>query len=326
MLSSSFIIVGHGLGRGRLGEVILSPIVDKFLYLRRIEGRIEGMDRGLDIWVRCLSCCRDQLTATTLTLDVIGQWLMRLMMMYIHDCWRMMYFDMMACILEAPVLVIEKAPFLLAKVRTLPISLLALMKVTHPGFMFAYLSWRFIRRIMRIFFHWEAPHNLCIFRINLSLKPRWQAAAIWRWAKFSEFWQMWVPHWLNLVLFVVFSQDHLKGHLNGRGWGRLPVPNEEFWQNFQDLQVQCQSMLKKDQPGERFLILARVRNWSLIQIAHGSLLPRLLDILDIICDLLLILVAEIFQSVPILSLSVQACFAFCEPNVSDNMQARDCLF
>jgi hypothetical protein len=63
---------------------------------------------------------------------------MRLMMMYIHDGWRMMYLDMMAWLVEAPALVNVEAPFLLAKVRALPISLLAVVIVAHPGFITAY--------------------------------------------------------------------------------------------------------------------------------------------------------------------------------------------
>jgi hypothetical protein len=137
MLSSSVIVVGHGLGWGRLGEVILGPIVDKFLHLWRIEGRGEDISRRLDVGVRWLSSGRDQLPATTLTLDEICQWLKRLMMMYIHDGWRMKYFDMMAWLAEAPALVNVKAPSLLTKVRALPISLLAVMIVTHPGFITA---------------------------------------------------------------------------------------------------------------------------------------------------------------------------------------------
>ena len=84
-----------------------------------------------------MSSGRDQLPTTTLTLDEICQWLKRLMMMYIHDGWRMKYFDMMAWLAEAPALVNVKAPSLLTKVRALPISLLAVMIVTHPGFITA---------------------------------------------------------------------------------------------------------------------------------------------------------------------------------------------
>lgn len=74
-------------------------------------------------------------------------------MMYIHHGWGMMYFDMMTWLLEAPLLVNEEAPFLLAQVCTLAISLLAVMIVAHPGVITAYQSWRFIVQSICNFFH-----------------------------------------------------------------------------------------------------------------------------------------------------------------------------
>ena len=84
-------------------------------------------------------------------------------------------------------------------------------------------------------------------------------------------------------------------------------------------------MLKKEQSGERFHILAGVRNRALINVLHGSLWPDQLDVIYITLDPLLVLGAELVQRIAILFLSVQACFAFCEPNVSDNVKTRDGL-
>ena len=153
MLSSSVIVVGHSLGRSSRREVILGPIVDKLLHLGLIEGRGEGMGCWLDEGLGRVARSRDELPAATLTLDVIGQWLMRLMVMYIHHGRRMMYFDLLGSLLETPVLVDVEAPFLLAQVRALPISLLAVMIVAHLSFITAYHSWRFIVESMPDFFH-----------------------------------------------------------------------------------------------------------------------------------------------------------------------------
>ena len=153
MLSSSVIVVGHGLGRGGRREVILGPIVDKLLHLGLIEGCGEGVGGWLDEGLGRVARGGDELPATTLTLDVIGQWLMRLMVMYIHHGWRMMYFDLLGSLLETPVLVDVEAPFLLAQVRALPISLLAVMIVAHLRLILADHSWRFIVKIMADFFH-----------------------------------------------------------------------------------------------------------------------------------------------------------------------------
>ena len=73
--------------------------------------------------------------------------------MYIHHGRRMMYFDLLAWLLKAPVLVDVEAPFLLAQVSALPISLLAVVIVAHLSFITAYHSWRFIVKSMPDFFH-----------------------------------------------------------------------------------------------------------------------------------------------------------------------------
>ena len=107
------------------------------------------LDEGLGM----VSGSRDELPATTLTLDVIGQWLMRPIAMYIHHGRRMIHFDLLGSLLEAPVLVDVEAPFLLTQVRALPISLLAVMIVAHFGLILADHSWRFIVKSMPDFFH-----------------------------------------------------------------------------------------------------------------------------------------------------------------------------